>query len=224
MSSLTPVKRAIDVAFKKSTSHASVAKGPRPGRQSEIEVQTLRALKDACPWADADMARNKKVNGRTLYEAIYDAKARAAAGEKITFGKHFYAKLRSEFESEDSIESLLEGPADVVETPALVRAMVQFCKHPPNRGVLRQYCSVVQTVNAADSRALCKLLHRLTPQASQDQRMTAMSIVECLARLSVWKTETGLLDLMFDKIDHVLLAVRRGKRKRNVSTCHGREE
>ena len=215
----TPVKMGkFDQAYLDAASSKKLSK---PREKQNVAVRVRKAIFDNCKDLSPDEIDVVRVNGVTLREQLTIDKQRDTDGEKVTFGKRYYAVLKSKYLSPGRLEQLLTPKPELPVSSAIFTGVAKALKHPPNRQYIAGALALCTTLGESDCRAVFLLLLKLNPAGSPLQRESAMVILQHLNRLEVFSnfpTETGL---MKQRIDEILLQVRGGwvgKRKQRRNT------
>eukprot|EP00971_Amphidinium_carterae_P283674 5631721-Amphidinium_carterae.1 len=79
----TPVKKgALDKAWKTLPNEITGRKQKNAASEDEVATKTKRAIAETCPWISMEEACKVKIDGKTLYDRVYEKKR-----EKLVDGK-----------------------------------------------------------------------------------------------------------------------------------------
>eukprot|EP00971_Amphidinium_carterae_P325247 6455422-Amphidinium_carterae.4 len=136
---------------------------------------------------EIDVMRNK--DGRTLREVVTEAKISVIEGKSsVSFGKTWWNKeIRQQFSASTNIMNLLALPKDSEEKvippcSGLMTAVKAACESPPNRVKLGAWARNVTSMSASDCISLLRVMTKMDPRASKQQRDVLCDSVCALAR------------------------------------------
>ena len=205
-------RRGIDEVYENLPDRVAGRRRITRADDAKIKKAVRRALHDSCPWASHEDTFAKQVDGVTLYGRLYKDKYASLIEQKpVKFGKLYYQEMRQLYESRDSADAQLEAPENEEVKQGLIDAMIAMMMHPPNRSIMQAWCASAVELSKSDGVALCKMLLRLEPGASPDQRDTGMAIVQCLSRHDAFSKWPLMHATMRPYVDKLLVTVPSGK-------------
>ena len=201
-------KRGIDMVYDSLGDGVCGRKRVTEAKESKVTRATKRALSETCQWATPDMIYNREVGGLTMYQRLWNDKYKVIIEkEDVKLGKCYYEDLRIMYEGADAADSKLIPPENMEVQESLVQACVQMVKCPPNRSVIAVWAQTTTEMNEADAIMVSKMMLRLEPGASQEQRTTATDLLQSLCRLRMFDKHKYILEIMKGTADMILLTV-----------------
>ena len=200
-------KLAIDKSWK---GDESIAKQPRVKRHPSVAEQTATAIYDhAKKYGLSPMEIDGlEVEGKTLRQRVYEDKAKNQAEDgSVTFGAKYWKALIGMYRQSDAVMKKLEMPADESPCQKFMDTLALCLTAPINRTPFRGWCETVASLSKADVVGMARFLWQLSASASEDQRRTAVGIVECWHRLGAFNAHKVELEALHAKMDEVLLKV-----------------
>lgn len=179
----TPVKRPLDESLVAS-SEAAVLK--RRACAESIEDKVMTALYNNFQgWSEYDM-HVKVHNGLMLFQRMCADRQRAASGETIAIGLHYYTAIKSEYSQSDAPYSRIKAEDDTMPVQDALRDAIQaMFLSQRNMSALHDWLQTAAKCNQKELSGLLRGILKLPPHSSGAQ---ATTIVACLK----YMTRTGL--------------------------------
>jgi len=181
----------------------SLSKTKSLRRRGSDEIVEKAIRDNFAGWSQTETHVNK-VEGKTIFQHIQDAKREKKVGNDIKLGKLYYSILRKKFETPDApaqrLDALVTDDTEDIDQ-SLVDGLMGLVRVKRSIELFLSWTETTEAVNQLCLVAAFKQLLKLPPQRTHENASLTIAVLRMIKRLGLHTKHTDEMSVMQEHFD-----------------------